>query len=122
MHGSSTQTIRCAFCAGRGVDPFGLLSERSRCTCCLGNGFVEVPDSHVPCAYCRGSGSHKTYRCLVCRGTGVVDAPTGPTLPCPDCQGEGAEASSRLVCLRCKGRGTLPAPCEEPQQGTRSPS
>jgi DnaJ-class molecular chaperone len=98
----------CAFCHGRGVDPFNAMSDRSTCGSCQGKGTVEVPVPHVRCAYCSGSGSHKTYRCLVCGGAGVVAAPTGPTRSCLECGGEGCEPSSKLPCLACKGRGVVP--------------
>jgi DnaJ-class molecular chaperone len=102
------EAVRCAFCQGRGVDPFNALSDRSTCGSCQGRGKVNVPTPHVRCAYCSGSGSHKTYRCLICGGSGVVAAPVGPTRTCQDCQGKAFEASSGLACLTCKGRGVVP--------------
>jgi DnaJ-class molecular chaperone len=102
-------TLPCAFCRGRGVDPFEALSTLSTCGSCQGKGVVKVPTPHVRCAYCSGSGAHKTYRCLVCSGSGVVAAPDGPTRACPDCQGKAYEASSGLACLTCKGRGVVPS-------------
>jgi hypothetical protein len=101
--------IQCAFCRGGGTDPFGVMSDRSVCGCCCGQGTVEVPAAHVRCSYCGGSGSHKTFRCLVCGGTGVVSAPEGPTKTCPACDGLACERSSGLVCLTCRGRGVLSA-------------
>ncbi len=102
------ETRTCAFCRGRGVDPFNALSDRSLCGSCGGKGTVEVATPHVRCAYCSGSGSHKTYRCLICAGSGVVAAPKGPTRACPDCEGKAFESSSGLACLTCKGRGVVP--------------
>ncbi len=98
----------CAFCHGQGVDPFNCMSDGSVCGSCSGKGTVLVPTPHVRCAYCSGTGAHKTYRCLVCGGSGVVAAPTGPTRTCPDCDGKAFEASSGLACLTCKGRGVVP--------------
>src|SRR4051812_5277539 len=100
--------IRCAFCQGRGTDPFCVMSERSVCSSCQGTCEVTVPVPHVRCAYCGGSGSYKTYRCSVCSGTGVVPETEGPTIVCPECRGRAADASSGLACLRCHGRGIVP--------------
>lgn len=99
----------CAFCGGKGVDPFNALSDRSICGSCHGKGMVEVPSPHVRCAYCSGSGSYKTYRCLVCGGAGVIAAPSGPTRVCPECDGKACESSSGLTCLVCKGHGFVSA-------------
>jgi DnaJ-class molecular chaperone len=101
------ETIPCAFCQGRGVDPFHALSDRSTCGSCQGRGTVVVPMPHVRCVYCSGTGSHKTYRCLICGGSGVVAALVGPTRTCPDCEGKAFESSSGLACLTCKGRGVV---------------
>lgn len=105
---STHETLPCAFCHGRGVDPFNALSDRSTCGSCSGKGTVTVPTPHVRCAYCSGTGAHKTYRCLICGGSGVIAAPIGPTDTCPDCDGKAFEASSGLACLTCKGRGFVP--------------
>ena len=99
----------CAFCGGKGVDPYASLSDRSTCGACNGKGTMMVPSPFVRCAYCQGSGSYKMYRCLICGGSGVVAAPTGPTQRCPSCNGRAFEASSGLACLTCKGRGVIPA-------------
>jgi DnaJ-class molecular chaperone len=98
----------CAFCRGKGVDPYNAMSELSTCGSCGGKGTLQVPTPHIPCAYCSASGSIKTYRCLICGGAGVVAAPTGPTRTCPDCDGKAREQSSGLACLTCKGRGFVP--------------
>ena len=102
------ETRICAFCHGKGVDPYNALSARSTCGSCSGKGTVQVPTPHVRCAYCSGTGSHKTYRCLVCGGSGVIAAPLGPTRVCPDCDGKACESSSGLACLTCKGHGFVP--------------
>jgi DnaJ-class molecular chaperone len=106
---SDRETHTCAFCQGRGLDPFNALSDRSTCGSCGGKGTTEVPTPHVRCAYCSGSGSYKTYRCLICGGAGVVAAPLGPTRVCTDCEGKAYESSSGLACLTCKGRGAVSA-------------
>jgi DnaJ-class molecular chaperone len=101
------ETIPCAFCHGRGVDPFNAMSDLSTCGSCSGKGTVVVPTPHVRCAYCSGSGAYKTYRCLICGGAGVIVALVGPTRTCPDCEGKAYEASSGMACLTCKGRGIV---------------
>ncbi len=103
------EKIRCAFCQGRGTDPFNQLSELSECVVCQGEGWVSVPVPHVRCTYCHGSGAHKTFTCPVCEGTGVIEALTGPTVVCPVCTGLGFDASSGLNCLRCRGLGRIAA-------------
>ncbi len=103
------EPITCAFCQGHGTDPFSVMSSRSVCGACQGTGRVMVPVPHVTCAYCAGSGSYKTYRCMVCSGTGVVAELEGPTLVCPECAGRAADGSSGLPCLHCHGRGVVPA-------------
>jgi DnaJ-class molecular chaperone len=102
------EEIPCAFCHGQGTDPYGLLSDRSICSACSGRRVVKVVVHHVGCAYCKGSGSYKTYRCPVCEGSGVMPALQGPTKTCPSCDGDACESSNGLVCLTCRGRGVLP--------------
>ena len=99
--------LTCAFCGGKGTDPFNVMSSRSVCGSCNGRGKVEVPVPNERCTYCGGSGSHKTFRCPVCGGAGVVVVTPGPTSLCPDCGGSAFEASSGLPCLACHGRGVV---------------
>jgi DnaJ-class molecular chaperone len=101
------QVAPCAFCRGRGTDPFNQLSELSRCESCHGHGTLLVPRPHVRCSFCNGSGSDKTFRCPACRGAGVVAILPGPTTVCPDCGGRGS--SGGLECLKCRGQGLVPA-------------
>ena len=108
MSANGRQTIPCAFCKGKGTDPYDVLSWISRCEVCKGRGQVTVPLSHIRCAFCRGTGSHKTFSCLVCRGAGVVAPLPPPTQTCPACQGQAFESSSGLECLTCRGRGLVP--------------
>lgn len=103
------QMIPCAFCKGKGTDPYGQLSFQSRCEACKGMGEVHVPVPNVRCVYCMGTGSYKTFRCLVCGGAGVVAPVPPPTEPCPSCGGLSYEASSGLCCERCKGHGLVTA-------------
>lgn len=105
-----TQTVQCAFCKGRGKDPFGIMSELSTCGACCGTGRVRVETPFVRCAHCRGSGAIKTFRCTVCGGKGVVSAPAGATVSCPQCAGTGDDTSApAMECLRCHGRGWVVA-------------
>jgi len=99
--------VTCAFCHGRGTDPFNVMSQLSTCGACQGEGRVLVSTPHVRCSYCGGDGSYKTYRCPVCGGAGVVPALDGPTAVCSDCGGRGADGSSGMVCLHCHGRGVV---------------
>ena len=102
------ESVSCAFCKGKGTDPFNQLSSLSVCSACDGQGTLSVPVPHVRCAYCEGTGSHKTYRCPVCGGAGATAALTAPTKNCPSCEGLAFEASSGLVCLTCRGHGVVP--------------
>ena len=107
IHSSQEMIIACAFCKGKGVDPFDLLSSLSRCEACGGTGHVRAPDPCVVCRFCNGTGSYKTYRCPVCQGAGVVAPLAEPTKTCPECNGRASELSSGLECLKCKGRGRV---------------
>mgnify|MGYP001566013789 CR=1 FL=1 len=97
----------CAFCRGMGMDPYGILRWGATCYVCRGKGTVLVPFPHVPCRYCNGTGSHKTFSCTVCRGAGVVPPVCDPRQLCSDCGGRAYEISSGLECLMCKGRGVV---------------
>jgi DnaJ-class molecular chaperone len=108
MLGSAIEQIPCAFCHGRGVDPFEIMSPLSTCTCCGGAGVQNVPAQHVRCTFCQGTGSDKTFRCPACRGSGVLAALEGPTVPCSECEGHSFLPSSGLVCLKCQGHGVVP--------------
>ena len=104
--------VRCAFCRGRGLDPFGLLSLLAACQVCLGRGRVLVPSPYGTCACCAGTGvqPHRRLACSACRGRGVHAQPAG-SRPCPVCHGQGTAPCSELdlPCLTCGGRGTIAA-------------
>jgi DnaJ-class molecular chaperone len=98
----------CAFCRGTGKDPFGILSHVSKCVVCRGSGAVTVPVPSIRCVHCSGTGAVKTFVCTVCHGAGAVPAPSGPSVPCPECRGSGDDGSAPcLPCLNCHGRGWL---------------
>jgi len=97
----------CAFCKGKATDPYGILSWESTCYVCHGKGTVVVNVPCVPCRYCGGTGSHKTFSCMVCRGRGVVPPVVEPKYLCHGCEGRAYEISSGLACLECRGRGVV---------------
>lgn len=102
-------TITCAFCKGRGKDPFKLLSELATCQVCGGAGNIEVEDPAVKCAYCKGAGiyPHGTrITCTVCNGRGMVTVKGAPD-ECLKCRGTGQEAESGLPCIECRGKGVM---------------
>lgn len=99
--------IACAFCKGKGLDPFGLLSTHSKCQVCSGTGKVKVKGPTIECAFCGGTGVFDSQRitCSVCRGKGVN---TKPKLgkSCPECGGTGkAKEPPGLPCITCGGKG-----------------
>jgi DnaJ-class molecular chaperone len=69
-------TVKCAFCKGRGVDPFSVLSHLSNCPTCHGRGEVRVKEPYTTCPACGGTGIYTRSRlyCWTCRGKGVVHA------------------------------------------------
>jgi len=75
--GVTMASLPCAFCSGKGKDPFGIMSRLSDCPVCLGKGEVQMPVPHVACAHCQGSGDDNAapaMDCLPCRGRGRVAA------------------------------------------------
>lgn len=108
------KTVTCAFCAGEGMDPFGLLSPLATCQVCSGKGEVTVKEPTIRCAFCNGTGIYPNSRltCTVCMGRGVVTV-HGST-HCPDCGGSGRDPYT-LPCLSCKGKGVI-----EIKKGRRS--
>ena len=67
--------ITCAFCKGKGIDPFGIPSKLSNCQVCWGKGKVAIADiPHETCGACQGTGIFEYHRlpCSVCKGKGVV--------------------------------------------------
>jgi len=81
--------IPCAFCKGKGKDPFRIPSKLSNCQICLGKGKVAIADiPHEKCTACKGTGifAHHRLPCSVCKGKGVVpkDHRKGPKGLGPD--------------------------------------
>jgi len=101
--------IRCAFCKGKGKDPFNLLSELATCQVCGGKGEVEVEEPVIKCAFCKGTGVYPhngRVTCTVCNGKGSIHV-KGNTNPCPECKGTGKEIDSGLPCIKCGGKGVV---------------
>lgn len=69
-------TVICAFCKGKGIDPFQILSHLSKCPVCHGRGEVRVKKPYNPCPACGGTGIYRRsyLYCWTCRGKGVVHA------------------------------------------------
>lgn len=67
--------ITCAFCQGKGKDPFGVPSKLSNCQSCLGRGTHTIANiPHETCRACKGTGifAHHRLSCSVCKGKGVL--------------------------------------------------
>ena len=109
--------VACAFCGGKGRDPFGIMSSLATCQVCGGTGRRRLHQPMASCAYCHGTGVHPGSRltCTTCGGVGTVQIPAN-AIPCPSCGGSGRSASctdvagSSLACTRCGGKGVVPAP------------
>ncbi|MDI6729815.1 MAG: hypothetical protein QMD44_12960, partial [Thermodesulfovibrionales bacterium] len=67
-------TVKCAFCQGRGIDPFPVLSPISKCVVCHGRGVVRVRKPYDICKACGGTGIYTRSHlyCWTCHGKGVV--------------------------------------------------
>lgn len=101
--------INCAFCNGKGKDPFNLLSELATCQVCGGEGKVEVIEPAIKCAFCKGTGIYPhnaRVTCTVCNGKGMVTV-KGATEECPKCGGNAAAIDSGLPCIECGGKGVV---------------
>lgn len=98
----------CAFCGGKGKDPFELLSKLSDCQVCGGRGKVEIAEPAAKCAFCHGTGIHRDQRltCTVCGGKGMVTIEKG-SRTCPDCHGKGVVEGEYLPCVNCGGTGMV---------------
>ena len=101
-------TVKCAFCQGKGTDPFELLSRFSTCQVCNGRGEVIISEPAIECAFCGGTGIHRDQRltCVVCGGKGMVSTKESVEI-CPDCKGKGIVAGDYLPCLKCTGKGVV---------------
>lgn len=102
-------TVGCAFCKGKGKDPFEIMSRQSICQVCGGRGRVTVLQPHVVCAYCGATGVAPGTRnvCTSCHGRGVVSIAADGKLVCPECKGNGRAKQSNLSCSKCGGKGVV---------------
>lgn len=102
--------VPCAYCDGKGRDPFRLPSPLATCGVCGGAGVVPVDEPFRRCAFCGGSGRHPNSRltCTACKGKGVspVKEPVGT---CPVCDGRGQDPRGdlHLFCTTCHGTGVV---------------
>lgn len=65
--------INCAFCGGKGKDPFVLPYLLSECQVCRGTGTVVMDEPLENCVFCSGTGRNplsERFPCIVCGGTG----------------------------------------------------
>ena len=101
-------TIACAFCKGKGKDPFEIMSKEATCQVCGGRGKVTVVEPYVPCAHCKATGVSPGSRnvCTSCNGRGAVSVADGKAV-CPECDGSGSAKESNLPCLKCGGKGVV---------------
>jgi DnaJ-class molecular chaperone len=106
METAATSLFPCAYCRGKGVAPYAV-QEPSDCEVCHGSGTNVVPWPSVSCAFCEGTGTFRSFCCMVCRGTGVVPQLAGPTRRCEECHGRAFDFRGGLPCLRCRGRGVV---------------
>lgn len=104
---AETKTIHCAFCGGRGKDPFELLSELATCQVCNGKGEVMIASPYNSCPACSETGvkPHSRLVCTVCKGKGVISRQKGED--CPTCEGLGKNKESDLPCSTCGGTGKV---------------
>ena len=110
---ASYARVVCAFCHGKGRDPFNLMSPLSTCQVCGGTGSRQLHPPLAPCAFCKGTGISPGLRmtCTTCKGVGTVEIPIDART-CPGCGGTGRAADSGwpdspLSCHRCKGKGVV---------------
>lgn len=111
--------VKCAYCYGRGTDPFGIPGPESKCSVCNSKGYNRVVAPYVRCASCGGTGKMRSRRltCSTCRGRGVVTVKR-PMVTCPQCQGTGRQPDTEydLACTLCSGRGVV---VQQRQPGAR---
>ena len=104
----SHRTITCAFCKGKGKDPFEILSKLSNCQVCIGRGTVQVVEPVETCPYCKGKGLffHHRMPCAVCGGKGSVTKIKGEKRS-EKCEGDGKNPDSGLPSSSCYGLGAI---------------
>ena len=113
-----TIEVPCAFCGGKGRDPFSIMSPMATCQVCGGKGSRRLHPPTVRCAFCRGTGVYAGTRltCTTCKGLGTVEVPIN-TASCPCCDGTGRAVGcdgghwpdAPLSCTCCGGKGVVAA-------------
>ena len=105
--------VACAFCAGTGTDPFGVMYVGSTCQVCGGAGVRRLAPPVADCAYCGRTGVFPGSRltCTSCGGVGQVTIPEA-AVTCPTCAGSGRAKDdfwpdSPLPCGVCGGKGVV---------------
>lgn len=103
--------IACAFCRGRGVDPFGVPSKLSKCQICKGRKKNFVLGPFEECPACLGSGVYKHHRlpCAVCKGRGQLHKIPGKdrTYGCVPENEEMLDIETGLPCLSAYDLGLI---------------
>jgi len=71
--------LKCAYCYGRGTDPFGCPSPTSKCAVCGGKGYNRVVVPYAICTACGGTGKllGRRMTCTTCKGKGVMTVRPG---------------------------------------------
>ncbi len=66
--------VKCAYCGGRGKDPFGCPGPESNCGTCGGKGYNRVMTPYEKCPACGGTGRvlGRRLNCTTCKGRGVI--------------------------------------------------
>jgi len=102
--------VRCAFCQGKGRDPFGIMSALSTCCVCGGRGTVSMKIPYARCAFCQGTGVYPYSRLTwtACAGMGISPVKER-NKTCPHCLGPGVDPHSEagFYCLICHGTGVV---------------
>ena len=102
------EQIQCAFCHGKGVDPFGVMSPEAVCQVCNGTGERLISKSNKKYAYCHSSGVefNTSNTCLSCGGKGRVSIGENSAV-CDACHGTGMDRETNLRCGKCGGAGVI---------------
>ncbi len=101
-------SVECAFCRGKGKDPFNLLSSLAECQVCVDRGAVKVPETDIECAFCKGTGVYpgKRLTCITCGGKGRAAVSESFEI-CRKYNGLGAPPNENLPCVDCGDAGVM---------------
>jgi RecJ-like exonuclease len=110
----SGKGVTCAFCRGRGVDPFGIPSKFSMCQICMGRKKNFILEPFEECPACVGTGIYKHHRltCAVCKGKGQLHHIPGHDrrYGCRPENKEMLDAETGLPCLSTYDLGSIKNP------------